>query len=339
MVKIAPLVNQKYFIGDDSIAFSGINTASNTTYLFITGPNLDPDGSQIQSSHPGQSPVIDSDASTFLTASVGPDNQWSYTWNTRKVLIDAGMYTVFAASTPRDFSHINDTHYAKVAFIMKRPANIDSPEGNLSVPSVVRQGNKITISGTAKGNPYPGVAIWVIGAPVPDTAGYANQFIVQPDSTGFYSLDLDSASARLEEGRYHVVVQHPMQNNVLDIYLDGNTPGNTKDGWVWNRMLTSNNDANGTKIFKALGPGSLQGDDAFEALIFAFEDPVVDDIIAIAPLSTATPTGSGNSVPGLQNRDSETQNPLTGEQDNKTAGSGSLLDQVWGFLAGIFRAK
>jgi hypothetical protein len=284
----------RYPIGD-TLTFSGTNTDSATTYLFITGPNLDPAGSRIQSSHPRQYSVIDGDASTFLAAGVGPDKQWSYTWNSRKALIDAGVFWVFAASSPRDLPHINETHYAKVAFVMARPANIEPADGNLSRPSVVMTGDRITISGTAKGNPGVGVAIWIIGAPGSGRAGYADLVLVLTDSTGFYSLDIDGAAAGLEEGRYHVIVQHPMQNNVFDICLANVTAGNSLDGWVLNRMLTDNN-AEGTRIFKIRGAGSLQGDDAYEALVQAFEDPAVDDTIAIFP-STVNPTGSAVNSP------------------------------------------
>jgi trimeric autotransporter adhesin len=325
----------KYSIGD-TLTFSGTNTGSDTTYLFIAGPNLDPKGAQIQSSHPGNAPVIDGDASTFLAASAGQDNQWSYTWNSQKVLIDAGMFEVFAASSPRDLPHINDTHYARVDFLMTRPANIESAEGNLSIPpSVVMKGDRITISGTAKGNPGPGVAIWIIGAPGSGTAGYADQVIVHPDATGAYSLDLDRATARLEEGRFHVVVQHPMQNNVFDIYLANVTAGNAQDAWVLNRMLKNGNNPDGTRVFKIRGAGSLQGNDAYEALVQVFEDPAVDDTIVIFP-STVNPTGSGDNVTGQQNQVPETQKPLTNGQNTKTAGSGTLLDLVWSFLAGVF---
>ena len=369
-VTITKLVQLKYYIWEDTVTFSGTNTGSGTTYLFITGPNLKTKGSAIQSTHPGDSPVIDGDASTFKAISVGPDNRWSYTWDTHNVMIDSGMYTVYAASTPRDLPHINSTHFDRISFLMLPPKDMIQPitaarstGGDVSgatdqserqavsmsdilpLPSVVRKGNTITISGTAKGNPQPGVAIWVIGAPdySADVAGYANQFVVHPDSTGFYSLDIDTSAANLKEGNYHVIVQHPGKNNVLDLDLIiTNTSGDSQDGWVWNKMLTQDNNANGTRIFKILGAGSLQGNDAYEAFIEGFKDSGVDDIIAIAPSPTATTallptdtvtsTESREKVPGQQN-------PLTGEQNKKTNGSDNLLDQVWGFLSGIFGGK
>jgi len=211
-----------------------------------------------------------------------------------------------------------------------------SPGDNLTQPSVVLQGDRLTISGTAKEDPRPGVAIWIIGSPVHGTGGYADQVVVRPDPTGFYSLDFDKASVRLGDGVYHVVVQHPMQNNALDIYLAGNTSGTAEYGWVRNRMLSQKNDIIGTRIFRALGPGSLQGDDACEALIAAFNDPTVDDVIAVSPSLALGTTGSGTPAPVQQTLVPETPVQLMSGQTIKTAGSGTLLDQVWGFLSGIF---
>jgi hypothetical protein len=287
----------------DLITFSGTNTGSGTTYLFITGPGLKMNGAQLQSTHPGQSPVIDGDATTFQSARVGTDNRWSYTWDKQNDLKD-GTYTVYAASTPRDLAHISSTHYSWVTFTMMKPANI-GPGGPLTEPSVVTQEGKVTISGIAKGTPHPGVTIWIIGAPGSGMPGYIDQFIEQPDSDGFYSLGY--TNTRLEEGKYHVIVQHPGLNGDPDIYLASNSTSDRMgdDEWIWNRLIHQENDPEGTKLFKVSGPGSLQGDDAYEALIQAFRDPGVDDIIAITPLPTVASTGSGIIIPVVNSRDEE----------------------------------
>ena len=135
-VTITKPVQVKYHIWEDSVTFSGTNTGSGTTYLFITGPNLKTKGSEIQSTHPGDSPVMDGDASTFQAARVGPDTTWSYTWDTHNVMIDSGVYTVYAASTPRDLPHINSTHFDQISLIMVppgsvgRPSDTGTPDGN-----------------------------------------------------------------------------------------------------------------------------------------------------------------------------------------------------------------
>ncbi len=120
-VTITKPVEVRYHIWNDTVTFSGTNAGSETTYLFITGPNLEPTGAQIQSLHPGQSPVIDGDASTFLAARAGADNSWSYTWDTHNVMIDSGVFTIYAASTPRDLPHINSTHFDRISLIMSPP--------------------------------------------------------------------------------------------------------------------------------------------------------------------------------------------------------------------------
>jgi hypothetical protein len=124
-VTITRLANLKYFMGEDTITFSGTNTASDMTYLFITGPSLKTNGAQIQSTHPGDSPVIDDDSSTFQAAPVGSDNRWSYTWDIRNVRVDSGTFTLYAASTPRDLSHINRTRSDRVSFLMFPPKGMD----------------------------------------------------------------------------------------------------------------------------------------------------------------------------------------------------------------------
>ena len=62
-----------------------------------------------------------------------------------------------------------------------------------------------------------------------------------------------------------------MQNNQLDIIVSGD--------FIRNLQLN-----NGTSLFRALGPGSLQGKDAKEGLIVALNDPIVDDTYTEIPL-------------------------------------------------------
>jgi hypothetical protein len=156
-VTIAKLVQLKYYIWEDTVTFSGTNTGSGTTYLFITGPNLKTNGAQLQSTHPGQSPVIDGDASTFQAARVGPDNTWSFTWDTHNVMIDSGMYTVYAASTPRDLSHINSTHFDRISFVMAPPKGMVLPtDTDTSNGGNVSAGTGVTIAAQGDQSYYLG---------------------------------------------------------------------------------------------------------------------------------------------------------------------------------------
>ena len=67
-------------------------------------------------------------------------------------------------------------------------------------------------------------------------------------------------TSNLESGQYFVIVQHPMENTTFDINVSGD----------YVRSLQLNN---GTNLFRISGPGSLQGNDAAEALVAAFSDP------------------------------------------------------------------
>jgi hypothetical protein len=86
-----------YAIGN-KVALSGTAYATNTMYLFVTGPGLDPNGV-----NPGQmkSPVITGDPSTFVQVDVVNDN-WSYIWNTahQGFSLKEGRYTMYAVSQP-----------------------------------------------------------------------------------------------------------------------------------------------------------------------------------------------------------------------------------------------
>jgi hypothetical protein len=206
----------------------------------------------------------------------------------------------------------------------------------LTTPTVVVNGGEINISGTAKGNPIAGVAIWMF-----NDAGFVHQSIVQPDKNGYYSLDLGTST---DWRGYHVVVQHPMQNNLFDIYIRDMTSGDAEYGWVWNRTLRVNNDTTGTRtysvgsrIFRIVGDGSLTGDDAYKALIASFRDPGVDDVIAIVPLpaETAEATQAVTTAGIPENANGLRDRPGPG-QTNTAAGSGNLLDRLVHFLSGIF---
>ncbi|MDD4138558.1 MAG: hypothetical protein PHT99_11820, partial [Methanoregula sp.] len=304
----------------DQITFSGTNTASGTTYLFITGPGLNLNGAQIQSMHPDKSPVSDGDASSFQAVPVGPDNRWSYTWDTENVLIGPGTFTIHAAGAPRDLARIDSTHADTVSFLKLPPEHMGMPTGTIAStgsnepiiitrperqgisdndilppPSVAREGDRIRISGTVKCNPPPELVIWTTEwDPDPVHGGSGSGWgYVFPDPAGnYFTYIIDgTAISRIEAGNYHVVVQHPMQNKVFDISPNTNGSETGTDSWIWNRMLKESNDARGTKIFMTYGPGGLQGDNAYQALIEAFKDPSVDDIIAIAPSATVAPTG------------------------------------------------
>ena len=288
-VTIVAAGDQSYYLGEE-IKFSGTNTESQTTYLMITGPNLKPAGSQIQSTNPRANAVDDVNPGTFQQQSVLGDNTWSYKWGTATVAIDAGTYTIWALSGPAEANQptqLDKVAFGTVSIVLKKPF-ISATTSQ----STVAQGDKVVIAGTAQGQPSVGVMIWVLGKNYASVSTKS----VNADSTWSYEITR-STTKDLAPGQYFVVGQHPMQNNQFDVFPSaadtGTTISTSSPTYVLNRMLG----ATSTKVFNLLGAGSLQGSDAAEALVQAINDPNVDDtytklqFLIENPTITITPVG------------------------------------------------
>jgi PGF-CTERM protein len=266
-VTIVAAGDQSYFLGEE-IRFSGTNTESYKTYLFIIGPNLADAGAMLTAP---REPIINQDASTFVVADVAGDNTWSYKWGTATVPLDAGTYTVYGVSQPVDRNHLGDASYGTVSIIIKKPF-----VSATASQSTVAKGDRLYITGTAEGNPSPGVAIWILGK---NYAFYQTE-AVNSDSSFKYEVKQEDTKT-LTSGQYFVVVQHPMANNQFDIDLDPSRSGRLEGAetvWVKNEILNDlNTDQSGTRLFVINGAGALQGSDAAEALVQAINDPNGDD--------------------------------------------------------------
>ena len=266
-VTIVAAGDQSYYLGEE-IKFSGTNTESYKTYLFIMGPNLPSNGGNIQTANPRANPVVDGNAATFKVIDVNGDNTWSWKWGTSTVALDAGTYTIYAVSQPRDNlgNHLESAAYGTVSIIIKKPF-----VSATASQSTVAQGDKLFITGTAEGNPI-GVQIWILGKNYPTDITGVKTESVNSDASFKYEV-AQGTTRNLYPGQYFVVVQHPMQNNQYDVYPSavGAPAGSV---YVYNRMLGA---APGTKVFNLLGASSLQGSDAAEALVQGINDPNVDD--------------------------------------------------------------
>ena len=256
-VTITAAGDGSYYLGEE-IKFSGTNTETAKTYLFISGPNLKSVGSQF-TEDPRLDAVKTGDETTFRVVDVNADNTWSWKWGTASVALDAGTYTVYAVSGAKQKDDLTDVAYGTVSIIIKKPfvsATVSQ--------STVARGDKVFVRGTAEGQPSKGVAMWVLGK----NKAFRDTASVNSDASFEFEIK-DTVTWDLASGQYFVVVQHPMQNDVFDINL-GTAAGTTND--VYNLKL-----GNGIRIFSLLGAGSLQGSDAAEALAQAINDPNVDD--------------------------------------------------------------
>jgi hypothetical protein len=122
--------------------------------------------------------------------------------------------------------------------------------------ATVTAGTPVTVSGVSVG-PGNSVQIWVFAG------NYVNVSTVPVNpADNTYAKTYDTTG--LPAATYYVFVQNPGADNALGI---------TTDGYAGTVV-----DKNGTTLFKFSGAGSLQGNDAAEALTYALNDQGGDDI-------------------------------------------------------------
>jgi PGF-CTERM protein len=284
-VTIVAAGDQSYYLGEQ-IDFSGTNTESSDTYLFIEGPNLPTYGGDLNGPRnyvPPQSVPAGSQAGNLVDASVAGDNTWSYNWGTSNLALDAGTYTIYAVSQPTDgeSGNLANVAYGTVSIVIKKPFVSATASS-----SVVAQGDSFDITGTAQGDPTIGVQIWILGK----NYEAVKQQSVNSDSSFDYTVER-SATTNLYTGQYFVVVQHPMMNNQFDITTFQQTT--TSPIIVINKQSPVPNSAatdNYQQLFQLTGSGALQGSDAAEALVEGLNSPNVDDTYTKLQFLVEVPT-------------------------------------------------
>jgi len=275
-VTIVAAGDQSYYLGEE-VKFSGTNTESQTTYLFISGPNLGdygalmaPDDLNPRAHKLG---TTTPDPTTLVQAAVQGDNTWSYKWGTASIALDAGTYTIYATSQPSsaDSDLLAKVAYGTVSIIIKKPF-ISATASQ----STVAQGDAVYITGTAEGQPSPGIMIWILGK------NYANIVTQSVNSDGSFSYEIKKETTKpLYAGQYFIVAQHPMQNNRFDVYPAASSTTassmSTTDPQIVYTADQANYNVAPSIDFKLSGMNSLQGSDAAEALIEAINSANVDD--------------------------------------------------------------
>ncbi|MDI9634180.1 MAG: PKD domain-containing protein [Methanolinea sp.] len=160
--------------------------------------------------------------------------------------------------------------------VLPEDEGVPGPVWAFPDPSCVVQGEPIWIHGTAEGNP-PVVAVWIFGE------GYFSYTTLEVTGKGTFDLEIPGEeTATLSPGDYFVIAQHPMENGALDV-----SPDETME------RVCSTSPEPGTVLFPLKGDGALAGQEAFEAVLGAIEDPAVDDV-AFAfkfPVDTVEATG------------------------------------------------
>ena len=271
-VTIVAAGDQSYYLGEE-VQFSGTNTESQTTWLFIEGPNLGVYGAGMNTLDPRTvdlSVAANYVAGNFIQANVLGDNTWSYKWGTSTVALDAGTYTVFATSQMSNGNSANlaNVAYGTVSIIIKKPF-----VSATASQSTVAQGDS---------NIHHRYRTGTAQRRCPDLDPGKNYAVVKSQSVNSdasFSYEVKKEDTKnLAAGQYFVVVQHPMQNNKFDIQYQQNAQGaavgDTTGGYVWNELLGA---GHYIQLFKLTGSSSLQGSDAAEALVEGINSANVDD--------------------------------------------------------------
>ncbi|WP_338095031.1 hypothetical protein [Methanorbis furvi] len=245
-----------YYLGEE-VRLTGTNTDSDTTYLFLTGPNLNSNGVKLDSpSTQGSTKVA-----------VKSDHTWEYRWDTSQTGLDAGSYTVYAVSTMNDKSHLSSTQYATYSIQLKQPS---LSTGTSTVAAA--KGDTVHIKGTVTGSPSS-VAIFIFGP------NYYERKTVSIDN-GMYDYKMNIPES-MATGEYFVVVEHPMYDGrfgVQEIHQDGKT------------ILAMVAPNGGTQSsFVVEGPGRLQGSAAANALVKMLDSPYIDDLYTTLKLTVQAP--------------------------------------------------
>ena len=188
-----------YYFGE-IIGLSGVNHASDFTYLYLKGANQPSDGAHLLTGNG----IITGDPSTFIQVPVKTDGTWEYSWDTglRTGNSDPGTYSIFASAYPQPYSKDFET----ISLILQSPFAIVQ-----AAQSPVIKYSTVKIEGTVAGKPLPTLAIWIFGE------NYANREIVAPNSDGTFSYNIDTTAATMTPGKYYVIVQNPHKNRQFDV--------------------------------------------------------------------------------------------------------------------------
>jgi len=234
----------------DVVKLSGYSYTGNIVYLFLTGPNLPPNGVALDNIN------HHADQGGATQVDVDGNGHWVYPWNTGAPGLDPGSYTVWVADGPADISRLSTVDYSTISVILSEPfitAGIGGGSGQ--PPEPVRTGS-MDLSSIPAGtsvvvnNIYKGMTPLIVSGLEPGTynvtftrfgyAGLSTPVIVQAGSvsevnatlvmlTGSLFINTTPAGARVTLDASTVGISPATLLNL--------TPGNhtlsvIKDGFV-----------------------------------------------------------------------------------------------------------
>jgi hypothetical protein len=134
----------------DTLPLSGTAPGADTVFLYLTGPNLPPNGVKLDDI---SVPVITGVPATFVEVPVTGDGTWEYSWNTRTSggLLDTGVYTVFIVTSPTGRLDLSGRDsYTTLAVDLTRPTLTAGFGGGLTITSEP-PGASVLVDGVPEG--------------------------------------------------------------------------------------------------------------------------------------------------------------------------------------------
>ena len=108
----------------------------------------------------------------------------------------------------------------------KEPDYHDTFVAATASTSAIAQGDNVFITGTATGNPFPGVAIWIFGD------NHFSRELVKVNSDSSFSYEIKrEVTKKMEPGQYFVVIEHPMKDSKFDVDIRGKYVGVPYNRW------------------------------------------------------------------------------------------------------------
>jgi len=347
-----------YYLGND-ITLSGINTDSDTVYLFMTGSQCQnkcgndllgwkrPDETEhiIQ---PGLDMIQlgckeESDQFTTIAVPVKSDGTWTYTWKTQKAPINPGTYTVYASSLPINGCCLD----CSCAVVASRDIILEEPCFDAILePDVITKPveccpngcswtsqDQILLKGKACGFPHTGegdnvtkeINLWIFGEEKVGNDKYVNARIpVFCDDTFEVNLLNYISLCDLKPGAYTIILQHPMYNHKFDMVKETDVRDPIESNRIW--MVTSYPDE-WSKLFPLEGPGYYQGSQAVKAIKDFLDQRLVDDkyiILTLRIVDDRVPTAAFSADPTQGSR------PLEVQFKDESTGK-NLTERYWEF--------
>lgn len=291
-----------FSIGDTVTINLKVGSKVDMAYFYIRGPNLCENGAK--PSQPWVC-VVDGDASTFDVLQVSSDNENYFKWDTMSTSLEPATYRLFAGSEPagytgRTLAVGNANDYIDIDLV-NPSVNAKFPE---EAPGFIAKGDYLVSLWTARGSPgkegtdglYGTIRWYILGTNYRYT-GITSFPLLKVDGTnpspeelaalirgghdfpGYSGLNFPrNYTNELMVGDYYVIYQHPMYNNVFDIYP---AQGTTYTGTFTNLYSTSGN--------KHLDLTIMDTSDALSAMLGLLKDPNIDDSLLTDHFSVMNP--------------------------------------------------